>query len=125
MQGLIQNWLFQLNVHYFHDCVVVQILYRTLQTDLQIFEFRTDRANKKEKQLRRLFNDVMFQHFHFVFFPSCFQIPERLMLTLELLKKELAVATLQQKLGKEVHTVLVLSGMCLVCGIRSLSFIWL
>ena len=30
------------------------------------------------------------------------QIPERLMLTLELLKKELAVATLQQKLGKEV-----------------------
>ena len=33
---------------------------------------------------------------------SCLQIPERLMLTLELLKKELAVATLQQKLGKEV-----------------------
>ena len=27
------------------------------------------------------------------------------MLTLELLKKELAVATLQQKLGKEVRTV--------------------
>ena len=37
-----------------------------------------------------------------------FQIPERLKLTLELLKKELAVATLQQRLGKEVqyiHTV--------------------
>ena len=34
----------------------------------------------------------------------CVQIPERLMLTLELLKKELAVATLQQKLGKEVST---------------------
>ncbi len=31
------------------------------------------------------------------------QVPERLMLTLELLKKELAVATLQQKLGKEVE----------------------
>jgi len=30
------------------------------------------------------------------------QIPERLMMTLELLKKEQAVATLQQKLGKEV-----------------------
>ena len=34
--------------------------------------------------------------------PSLSQIPERLMLTLELLKKELAIATLQQKLGKEV-----------------------
>ncbi len=31
-----------------------------------------------------------------------YQIPERLMMTLELLKKELAVAALQQKLGKEV-----------------------
>ena len=31
------------------------------------------------------------------------QVPERLMLTLELLKKELAVATLQAKLGKEVE----------------------
>ena len=30
------------------------------------------------------------------------QIPERLMMTLELLKKEQAVAALQQKLGKEV-----------------------
>lgn len=30
------------------------------------------------------------------------QITERLKLTLELLKRELAVATLQQKLGKEV-----------------------
>ena len=37
----------------------------------------------------------------------CVQIPERLMLTLELLKKELAVATLQQKLGKEVSTYTV------------------
>ena len=37
----------------------------------------------------------------------CVQIPERLMLTLELLKKELAVATLQQKLGKEVSTCTV------------------
>ena len=25
------------NLHYFHDCVVVQIWYRTLQMDLQIF----------------------------------------------------------------------------------------
>ena len=31
------------------------------------------------------------------------QIPERLKLTMELLKKELAVATLQQRLGKEVE----------------------
>ena len=32
-----------------------------------------------------------------------FQISKRLMLTLELLKKELAIVTLQQKLGKEVE----------------------
>lgn len=30
-------------------------------------------------------------------------IPQRLMLTLELLKKELAIITLQQRLGKEVN----------------------
>lgn len=36
---------------------------------------------------------------------TLFQIPKRLMLTLELLKKELAVATLQQKLGREVKLV--------------------
>ena len=35
-------------------------------------------------------------------FTSPVQIPDRLMMTLELLKKELAVAALQQKLGKEV-----------------------
>ena len=32
-------------------------------------------------------------------------IPQRLMLTLELLKKELAICMLQQKLGKEVKLV--------------------
>ena len=39
-------------------------------------------------------------HLVYVFF--LFQIADRLMLTLELLKKELAMVTLQQKLGKEV-----------------------
>ena len=39
------------------------------------------------------------------------QIPERLKLTLELLKRELAVATLQQKLGKEVCDGLILCGV--------------
>ncbi|XP_011408200.2 PREDICTED: lon protease homolog, mitochondrial-like, partial [Amphimedon queenslandica] len=34
---------------------------------------------------------------------ECPDIPERLMLTLELLKKELAIVTLQKKLGKEVE----------------------
>lgn len=34
---------------------------------------------------------------------ECTSIPDRLMMTLELLKKELAVAALQQKLGKEVE----------------------
>ena len=35
------------------------------------------------------------------------------MLTLELLKKELAVATLQQKLGKEVSTPYTVEPLCL------------
>ncbi|XP_065912024.1 lon protease homolog, mitochondrial-like [Dysidea avara] len=34
---------------------------------------------------------------------ECLQIPERLMLSLELIKKEMAMVTLQQKLGKEVE----------------------
>lgn len=34
---------------------------------------------------------------------ECLEIPKRLMLSLELLKRELAVATLQQKIGKQVE----------------------
>lgn len=38
------------------------------------------------------------------------QIPKRLMLSLELLKRELAVATLQQKIGKQVDICDVVKG---------------
>ena len=50
--------------------------------------FRGDRNNKLA---------ILFDHY------TNLQIPKRLMLSLELLKRELAVATLQQKIGKQVE----------------------